>query len=325
MKIAVQQFLQQHHIPFIDRGPNVGRGNVNIHCPFCGGSDPSKHLGVHLETGKWGCWRDPDHRGNSFYTLVRALLRCSEEQAKEITKRYSQILVEADELAVMVEGLDSRNEVMEEKVVKPLEFPQGVCFVREEGVGSRFFNFLRRRGFRKSDIPGLCDYYKLHGVLIGEWKDRLIIPFYIYDQLVGWAARAIAPTQIRYKVHPVGSQLKRVLFNYSRLLEGGEVLVIVEGPLDVLKVDYYGKDAGYRSVPILGTSASSRQIALLARVARKFDKILILLDQAAESQAFKLQSSLVSFNPKVVQLPEGVDDPGDLLPEVVVPFIDELL
>jgi hypothetical protein len=61
-----RQLLTDNRVPFIERGPNVKRGEINIRCPFCGSADPSYHMGLNLDSGWWSCWRNKDqHSGKS--------------------------------------------------------------------------------------------------------------------------------------------------------------------------------------------------------------------------------------------------------------------
>ena len=48
-------FLDKHGIEYSTRGPSTSRGNVYVHCSFCGQADQGKHLGISLE-GK-GVWK----------------------------------------------------------------------------------------------------------------------------------------------------------------------------------------------------------------------------------------------------------------------------
>src|SRR5258706_108308 len=84
-----RRFLEENNITFVDRGPNTKRGEVSIQCPMCGQDDPSEHLGINLQTGKWGCHRDANHRGKASRTLIKAILGCSSQQAGLIVKQYS--------------------------------------------------------------------------------------------------------------------------------------------------------------------------------------------------------------------------------------------
>src|ERR1700690_250170 len=83
------RFLDENNIHYVTRGPNTKRGEVSVHCPMCGDEDPSEHLGINLQTEKWGCLRDQSHRGKSARTLIKAMLGCSSPQAGLIVRQYS--------------------------------------------------------------------------------------------------------------------------------------------------------------------------------------------------------------------------------------------
>jgi len=68
-----RDLLDHLQIAWADRGPNVSHGHLVVRCPWCGASDPSRHLGINEETGAYRCLRSNNHQGRSPYYLLRAL------------------------------------------------------------------------------------------------------------------------------------------------------------------------------------------------------------------------------------------------------------
>ena len=66
--------------------------NIEIHCPFCGAADRSKHLGLHLDSTRYGCWKGKiAHSGRNPSRLIQKLLNVSEEEALTISLNYFDI------------------------------------------------------------------------------------------------------------------------------------------------------------------------------------------------------------------------------------------
>ncbi len=289
-------FLTDSFIPYVTSGPNTGRDEISVKCPFCGENDPSAHMGVNLTTGKWNCWRDATHRGISPYRLISALLGVSKAQATLIVQSYTGAAVDSFDLPQAIIGAPDR-------AIKPVVWPDD--FETPKGV---FYDYLLGRGF---DVAA-TDYYCLACCRVGRWKQRVIIP--VFDKnfkLLGWQGRAIVEPKKapRYKTsHP---QVKRTVFNLQNLSKGGEVLCVWEGPMDAMKVDFHGKPR-VRSTCTFGVDVTSEQILLLNELNGKFSKVILMFDNdsAGTAGGFNLSDWLpnISFG----NLPEGHKDTDKL-------------
>lgn len=299
-----QAFLTDNQIEWVSRGPNTKRGEISIRCPWCGDEDPSQHLGISLTNENWGCLRDAAHRGHSATYLIGALLGCSQHQAQLVQRQYSSsdpdllgaLSLESDISQAAAEPA-SAEEVPVERIIEP------------EGSTARFWNYLLDRGF---DDPGsLCKQYRLTACLIGRFSDRIIIPFYERDELVAWTGRALGHPRVAAR-YLSSKRVKEVIFNQDALMQGGDVLFVVEGPVDALKLDYYGQALGARATCALGTSLTIQQIVLLNSRRKRFKRTVILFDQDAFGQAYEAVDWVGQKDVSVGQLPDGVKDPGEL-------------
>jgi len=319
-------FLERLGIEYVTRGPNVARGNINICCPFCG-DDPSHHLGIALTRPFWGCFRDSGHRGLSPVRLIRELARCSWPEAYQIAQEGVEAVVE--ELDVLAQKLAGDDQRVIEAPLAEVRWPRELQ--RLDGpvhLTSRFLDYLVGRGFRAGagnapthgDAMRAATRYELRGAIEGDFAWRLCFPITLRGRLVGWTGRAIAPAQIRYKTHPPGSStLGRVLFNFDGALARPgtrrRVLFLCEGPLDVLKVDFYGLEHGVAAVGLLGLTFSEGKAELLGELAESYERVAILLDSDAQAKALDIAGSLSWLPggaPRVVELPGGAKDPGEL-------------
>ncbi len=323
-KINWIRVLSSNNIEFVERGPNVQKGHVNIKCPFCGSSDPSHHMGLELSTGYWGCWRNKSHRGKSPIRLLVKLLRCSFQRAFDIAGIKNSDYIDPDgfdsvaaRLLNKVGYVERVEEIRRDFLKYPAEFRE----ITDSYQMSMFYDYLIRRKFGVYDIESLCDQYRLRGALTGEFSRRLIIPYIVNDELVSWTGRTISSLQnLRYKDLSVEESLiapKSTLFNHDAGYDKrGRVLVVVEGPIDALKLDFYGRDWGVRAVALSTNSITDEQTFLLDDMSRSFKKVVIMLDSQKSLDvvsSIRMRSSLSQIkNLTYMEVPFDKKDFGEL-------------
>lgn len=304
-----RMFLEEHRIPYVEQGNNVKRGDVNLPCPLCGSADPSEHMGVSLTSSAWACWRDPDHRGRRPDRLIVALLGCSYTEAAELAGDAEQrVTGTVEDLAAKVSNLFAATPAT--PAPEPVDLEPG--FVPIPRVRQAVWKqYLRSRGFGQPDA--VSRLYDLRACRTGRFGGRLILPLFHEERVVGWTGRSIRGREPRYLSHPKGGAVKEVIFNYD-LAQGARTLVVTEGPLDALKVDFYGRRYGIRAVALLGVSPKPRQLTLISRLAQGGKvPVVVALDSTAPGPAMRLAAALSHLNPRVVcSYPGGVEDPGDL-------------
>lgn len=333
------RLLNEQRIPYIDSGANVKRGEVAVQCPFCGSADPSKHMGISLETGWWSCWRNrSQHSGKSPLRLIMRLLHVPYGRAREIAGLGDDYVDPEgfDALAARLMGRnpDIRPEQMDRRF---LSLEDSFLPITSRIRTRRFWNYLySARGFDGAsrageDVDVLCDLYQLRAGTEGGWSDRIILPYYLDGKLVTWTGRAIGPATIRYRDLRLDSSLlapKDTLFNHDCILEGGKVLVIQEGPFDALKIDFYGRPYGVRSVALSTNSIKDAQVFLLQAAADNFERIIVMLDNATSLglvDSMRMKQALFFLNNVSIQpVPYGLKDAGDLSPEQVINWVHTL-
>lgn len=316
MKFDVQGLVRELALEY--RPPNfdwdAGIGNVWVKCPWCGSADPSQHMGINVANGKWGCWRDRDHRGNNPYRLVRELTGWPHER---IVDFIGEGLLFADS----PQSLRQRLAALDEPEVGPaplvsLKFlPEFRRIKKGDVLGHQAARYLRLRKFGKNakEVAKFARHYKIRYARSGRFKWRVILPIIDRGKMIGWTARAMANSSLRYMAHPPGNDVKRVVFNGWRA-RGGLVLVIVEGPMDALKLDYYGRRLGVSAVALMGVVATPEQLERIHVLARRYRAVVVLLDDSALSSALKLKAELSVLKPRVAKLPDGRKDPGEMPP-----------
>lgn len=314
------RFLRDHNIEYVEKGRNVKKGHVNVRCPFCGMDDPSEHMGISLTVPVFGCWRSASHAGKKPYNLIRALLGCSMGQARLIEQQYSAADPESFEDLTGVLAGDEGAIVVKPRRATTLRMPGDFRPVRNEGSTRRFFHYLTTRNFDTgSDIHDVVREYNLKCCTTGTWQDRIIFPIYMDGQLVSWTGRAImAPIDApRYRVlgNEEGALVDRndAIYNMDNAYLGGEVLFVLEGPIDVIKVDFYCAEDNVAAVCPLGTRMSSIQAAIIGDISRHFKRRVLLYDPQEVETVFLTQDLLAPYNFEIGETPDWVtDDVGAL-------------
>lgn len=323
------RILASYGVEYIERGANVKRGNVNIRCPFCGNADPSHHMGLNLDTGAWGCWRNQNHRGKSPLRLLMRLLGVSYHKACEIAG-ITDDYIDPDGFDALAARLMGRQALIAAAPSQRsfLQFPKAFRAITAVGATARAWTYMTEvRGFDEAGLESLVDNYGVRFDATGDFRDRVILPFYMDEVLVTWTGRAITATSLRYKDLDLDTSIvpaKETLFNHDAAYAGGRRLVLVEGPMDALKLDVYGRKFGVRAVALATNSIQEEQIFILDEVADRFGRIEVMMDNAStlgvvDSMRMKGRLSQIK-NLTFVPVPGGRKDAGDLTPGEVVAF-----
>lgn len=337
MRFDWQTFLDDSGVEYVTKGPNVARGEIAIKCPFCGDDDPSHHMGLNLQTSKWACWRDSSHSGANPTRLIRKLLGVSFSQA--------QALAGKGRVLDGWESLDPKNlfsgpeKPSEKSSSRTLSLPTSFKPYLGSGADRKFVNYLVGRGFKRKDVPHVFDRYNLHRCISGLWKDRLILPIYMDGNLVTWTGRSLnKKAMVRYRSlttdeekakesgeeQPAVKNIKNCLPNFDDLSTTGrtDTLIIVEGPLDYLKMDWCLQETKISVTCLFGASVSDAQAALLSRVSKRFGKMYVLLDKKETAKGMDVAAALSPLGAQLWLPDLPAEDPGDLNKKQVLELVE---
>lgn len=335
---AALRILQEQGIECVTVGKNVRPGNFALPCPWCG-DDPSQHLSVRLDTGIYGCWRSPDHKGGKVANVLMQALGWSFQQAQMELNRatgigsennfasnpeldnfenhlYTHLRV-PDSQAGTAQGvkldIDGGREAEFKKLLKHSMFRS----ITPVGSTKPFWKYIKTgRGFG-ADTQAVIDRYDLKACLAGEYTRRLVIPFIEEGRWVSFTARAIDKfAELRYKTLQNSRSLippRHTIFNYDTVVQGGKMLVVTEGPLDAMKVDFYGRALGVCGTCIYSVSISEQQIYKLQLASKRFQNIVVILDREFELHALSV-ASVIGTPTRVEKFrgKRGVKDFGDM-------------
>ena len=168
--------------------------------------------------------------------------------------------------------------------------------IKPKGITRSFWKYLsQRRGFGK-DTAAVITRYDLWACLGGEHNGRVVIPYIKNQQWVTFTGRSISDNAtLRYLALRASLSLvnpRHAIWNYDTIREGGRVLVITEGPLDAMKVDYYGWELGVRGTCVGTVTASSQQANQLQEISTGFEDVVVVLDRGFELQALELATNI---------------------------------
>lgn len=327
-------FLRSNNVEYITRGSNVGRGQINVQCPWCGESDPSHHMTINLAGRGWRCFRNPSqHIGRAPLRLVQALIKCSYEHAREIVGGDVAPLPDDDNLADQVAanfGAPEEVEARPKHLSLPREFKPLGFETQPSPFARGFWTYLQGRGYSDVDIGWICAAYDLHYSVRGEFAYRVILP--IHDErdcLMTWTGRSIKYNAVvRYKtltsalsVQPTANLLLGLplLWRAPKM----RMLIVAEGPFDAIRISALCHADGIYGTCLFGLNVSEAQANLLEQLSARFKRMVMLLDNDAALVTLNLRDHLPRAC-RTAFLPDGVKDPGELQGSKGRDFLREL-
>lgn len=309
--VDLQTLFSRRGIEFRTDGPNCAKDHMVIKCPLCGSADPSEHMGIRLSDGAWGCWRDRTHRGRSIHRLLMLVLKISFAEARELAGS-PQVNLDGfhDRVRAKLGRISSQEAPTAQAASTHLSLPPEF---RPLSAASRFtephLGYLVERGFSSAHLDRLCRRYRLSYCLTGPFQRRVIFPIHSDVGLVGWTARAIDGRNPRYLASD--PEAKRSLWNYDRAAQsGGGLLVVTEGPMDAMKIDFYASRSGVRAVALMGTAYLDVQLDLIRVLADSFDRVGLMFDRGVTSPAWRCMADLADIGPVRLAVPGNAEDPG---------------
>ena len=198
--INIRQLFQKYHIQFVDHGKNVGRGNINITCCWCGNADKSFHLAMREDTGYYFCFRNPRHKGQNVVSLLKRL--------SIPAKEYASLDLKEEDPSIYK---DERN------------YSEWLYFEPAE-ENQEALDYLEERLF--VDPVAICQKFNLRTSPEGQWAGRLLIPL----TPVGWTGRAMREHfQLRYDAWTNEG-------SYFLFKQRSSSCILLEGGIDCMRI-----------------------------------------------------------------------------------------
>lgn len=275
--------------------PEGRMGNeIRALCPdhhlFIGRASSHPNWFVNVDTGETVCFTE-GHRGSNLLWTACRLLGCN---PREGVKFLLGIDSDIDDGALDISALNyryskfSRKDDVEEKAAV-----SGLNIIQKEvdnhylsDAAYQFFIHPPGKVYPTNIFPDTVDRYRVFERTWGYYSNRVIIPFYMIGELVGFCAIDMLGKKKWLEYHPIKEEFdyKKVLypmnfssgnflFGYDDCDKGCDCLGVVEGPREVMKLN----QEGYQNmVAVMGSHLSDQQMALIMKLSPK--KIILLFD-----------------------------------------------
>lgn len=202
--------------------------------------------------------------------------------------------------------LDSNTSVQVRNIIPKFdekELPEGAKSLED------WANWIELQGWENADqslIDAFCyirnvrgldpyDYPYYYSNKVG-FKNRLIIPFYKDNKVVGYTARALKPeTNPKY----LSDQQPGYVFNLDRQTNDRKFVIVSEGPFDALSID---------GCALLGAEVKDSQNWLLKQLGKE---IILVPDRDHEGPRTVEQAIEYGWSVSMPDWPEGVKDIND--------------
>lgn len=285
-------YLESRNVPYWTSGKNVTAGWVNIQCPKYDCDDASNHLGINLATGLHSCWKCGTKGGPE--QLIMALEGTDWYTAHKVAQGFG---------AAPTYGLSPSS--------TPVGRPPGRGLLPQitKDLPIPHRKYLKGRGFNPDAIISKYGVGGCYNTGDRRFRMRIIIPIYMYGELVSFTARAISGKQSpKYRMpndNEVAVPGGSILYGLDNVKNG--VCALVEGPTDVWRI-------GDGAVAVMRTKFTEEQLVHIPRCG--IHKVYVIYDSGAGELAQKLASRVSKLVPHVehVPLPLG-KDPATLNPQ----------
>lgn len=304
----IQQLLTDHNIKHITEGQHTTVGWINIHCPFCAGSQ-NYHLGISQEHGGGHCWRCGGH---SLFSVLSKILGLPNAEIRRIIDKYQGI---SGQKKTAVEP-----KTAPKVILHPFKFPKP-----NQPLTDRYKAYLSDRGFdpdkleRDWKLSQTGSISLLDGV---SYSHRILIPIFWDGRIVSFQARDVTDTSTRkYLACPKRRERihhKDILYGRQEYWSNAKAIIVVEGVTDVWRF-------GFCAAATFGIEFKMEQVLQLLKL---HDRFFIVFDDEPQAQEqarrLSLQIKAKTRGMRVhVEMVKG--DPGGMKQDDADHFVRQLI
>ena len=156
------------------------------------------------------------------------------------------------------------------------------------GIDKDLFKVLEYIAARKLNLND----YDFYWTPEAGYRDRLIIPFYYREKVVGYTARKDVESKVKY----LTEQQPGYVFNIDEQTDDRKYVVAVEGPIDAIAID---------GVALLGSEIKEQQTALLNSLGKH---VIVVPDRDEAGQKLVYDAMEAGWS---VSMPDWSQDIGD--------------
>ncbi len=154
-------------------------------------------------------------------------------------------------------------------------------------------NYIQTRGLYLED-------YNFHWTPRTGFNNRLIIPFYYKNTIVGYTARAINEDKTRY----LSEQQPGYVFNIDKQYDTRTFVIVCEGPFDAISID---------GCALLGSEIKEQQNFLLQSIHKE---IVLVPDKDKAGQKVVKQALDYGWSVSMPDFPDGIKDINDAVVKI---------
>ena len=157
------------------------------------------------------------------------------------------------------------------------------------GIDKDLFKVLEYIATRKLNLND----YDFYWTPEAGYRDRLIIPFYYREKVVGYTARKVVESKVKY----LSEQQPGYVFNIDEQTDDRKYVVAVEVPIDAIAID---------GVALLGSEIKEQQTALLNSLGKH---VIVVPDRDEAGQKLVYDAMESGWS---VSMPDWSQDIGDV-------------
>lgn len=258
---------------------------LKILCPFHKDKNPS--LNISTVNGKWKCW-SCQTAGRSMESFLRRL-KGNDAKISEYLTDYDLIVGRINSLYMSSEKKFFEYENYHEfKDILKSELERNFVPAESNKISLEYLT-----GESRKLTVDTIQRFKLMYAVSGDYEGRVIVPYYLDNEIIGFNGRKIGTSKEsgkddRYKYCIYKDAFKEFVYG----IEGVKSpVILVEGPFDLM----WMKQLGYsNTVSTLNTSIRPMQLYHLL----KFDKIVFLFDNDQNKAGYNavLKNADMIFN-----------------------------
>lgn len=180
--------------------------------------------------------------GGVSYSCFNCGFKTSWQPGRHLSANMKKLLTwigvpdaEVNKLALEILRINEGVEVKEHVLLRPdfhqVALPDDAKPIKEYQEPSRHLqkviDYLKSRNFNLDD-------YNFYWSPSLKFRNRLIVPFYYHNKIVGWTSRSVDPND---KIKYVSDQQPGYVFNIDEQGYNKVFCIVVEGPLDAIHIE----------------------------------------------------------------------------------------
>lgn len=242
--------------------------------------------------------------GGASYHCFNCKFKASWQPGRQLSAKYKKLLRwlhvpdgDINKLALQIlrenEGVESKEHQLLMPKFEPGKLPKDAVKIADNSNVTKHFisvvEYMQSRGLYLEDYP-------FHWTADLAYRDRLIIPFYHNDILVGYTARAVGSDK---RPKYLAEEPSDYVFNLDRQNYEKVAVLVFEGPIDAI---YMGGAA------LLGSEISDGQAMMINRLQKE---VIVVPDRDAAGKSLVESAIKRGWSLSMPDWDDDIKDAGD--------------